>query len=155
MTKHLYRRAVAPLLIVLCMAAALSTVACDDADKHRAAQAAAGVASGLSALEAEAEALYHAGAIDKQEAIVLVLGISDLTRVNDQYVEQLRSFSTLDTSNRQVVVNWLAEMTRSVDALNNEGVLRVKNPASRAKLAAYIAAVRSSLGIVSTLTGAK
>lgn len=141
-------------LTMVCALVFLIGVACDQGEYHKAADAAAKVSSSLKAAVSESEALYRAGAIGKDEFVNLLVELDHAAYVNDEYVRQLRSFKTIDATNRSVLVNWIGDMTRSVDSLNANGVLHVKNAESQQKLAVYVTALRGSIQILGALLGA-
>lgn len=141
-----------PLAILLIVAALIVTlVACDDSDQHKAARAAAGIASGLKVVQAENEALYASGLVDKAEAVAIAQYVVDATRVNDQYIVQLRSLQAQKESNAAVYVGLAAGVVKSLDALHGDGVLHVKNPEARARLDLAFAAMEGSIEVLKAL----
>ncbi|ABF42402.1 hypothetical protein Acid345_3401 [Candidatus Koribacter versatilis Ellin345] len=141
--------AIVPVLILGFLTLILA--ACNESEYHKATRAAAGIASGLSAAEQETEDLANAKLITFEEAGAVLGEIDDATKVNDEYVSQLKAFTAINVSNRVVLMNWLAAMTGSIERLNSGGVLKIKNPDAKAKLAAIVGGIQASIAILEAL----
>jgi hypothetical protein len=135
----------------LVLALVLAPLGCTDSDYRKATRAAAGIATGLGALEDTNESLFKAQLLDKEEARTIAQGVIDATRVNDQLVGKLRTIKSIDAGNKQLVGLWVGEVITSIEALNQQGVLRVKNPDAKSKLSIIFAGIQSSVAIITQL----
>lgn len=142
------------LAISLVLALVLAPLGCTDTDYRKATRAAAGIATGLGAIQDANESLFKAQLLDKDEARAIAQGVADAVRVNDQFVGRLRTLKTIDASNKQLVGLWFSEVLTSLEALNQQGVLRVKNAEAKAKFAVIFAGVQSSAAILTQLMAA-
>jgi hypothetical protein len=136
------------------LALVLAPLGCTDTDYRKATRAAAGIATGLGAIQDANESLFKAQLLDKDEARAIAQGVADAVRVNDQFVGRLRTLKTIDASNKQLVGLWFSEVLTSLEALNEQGVLRVKNADAKAKLSVIFAGVQSSAAILTQLMAA-
>jgi hypothetical protein len=141
------KRAIA---LALCL---MLTVACSESDYHKAANASAKIASGLAAIEQINENSYHAGLLSKEESVAIAGYTIEATRANDVFVGRIKSLGSIDTSNRALVVGWFGDVAASIQLLNEQGVLHVKNPDTKAKLAIAVTAVQASVQIIQALLG--
>ena len=140
--------------IFLSLSLIAGTIACEDSEYRKASRAGAGIASGLQVLQGVNEDAYDAKLIEPQETIVLAQYISEATRANDEFVKQLGAFRQLKPGDRAALAIWFGGITRSLDALNQHGILRVKNPQARERLSVAFAAVQASANILAQLFAA-
>jgi hypothetical protein len=138
-------------IFLLIFVVLFAQLGCTDTDYRKATRAAAGIATGLGAIQDANESLYKAHLLDKDEARAIAQGVADAVRVNDQFVGRLRTLKTIDASNKQLVGLWFSEVLTSLEALNQQGVLRVKNAEAKAKLSVIFAGVQSSAAILTQL----
>jgi hypothetical protein len=141
-------------IFLLIFVVLFAQLGCTDTDYRKATRAAAGIATGLGAVQDANESLYKAQLLDKDEARAIAQGVADAVRVNDQFVGRLRTLKTVDASNKQLVGLWFSEVLTSLEALNQQGVLRVKNADAKAKLSVIFAGVQSSAAILTQLMAA-
>jgi predicted small secreted protein len=71
-------------------ALALTLTACNEKDLSAASKAAAGISSGLAAVEGENELLYNSGRIDREESISIAQAVRAGTYANDAFVGCVR-----------------------------------------------------------------
>ena len=141
------RKVVAVVVLGLTMLMA----GCNDGDVRKAARAADSIASGLAAVQKANEAVFDAGLIDKEDAKAVSLLVKDATLANDVFVAKVRTLKEIDPSSKVALVRWFGELSASIEKLNQEGVLRVKNPEAKAKLSVAFAAVQAGLDIIGGL----
>jgi hypothetical protein len=130
------------------IAVLLSGFACSGSSIHKANQAAKQIADDLSAFEVQIEQQYAAGNLSKAEAINLETLCSQATLANDTFVQKVQTLSGLDSSNAPQVTAWLAELVTSIDALNQQGVLQIKNPSAQQKFNLYAQSLATGLTIL-------
>jgi hypothetical protein len=140
--------------LFLIAALAFGQLACSDSDYRKAARAGAGIASGLQTLQGINEDAYASKLLEGHEAILVAQLISDATRANDEFVKQLGGFKQLQPGDRAMLALWFGGLTRSLDALNQQGILRVKDPQARERLSLAFAAVQTSLAVLAQLFAA-
>jgi hypothetical protein len=79
--------------------------------------------------------------------------VADATQVQDQYCTQLKALKKIDPSNRQMLIEWSGGLANSLDQLNDQGVLRIKNPQAKAKVSAALNVVRASAAALNAVIG--
>lgn len=141
------------IFAIVCAALIVVGAACDQSEYHKAADAAAKISSSLKAAVTETDSIYRAHLITREERDLVLVEIDHAQFVNDEYVRQLQSFKKIDASNHAVLVNWVADLSSSVDSLNTNGVLHIKNADSQQKLGIYVTAIRGSIQILATIFG--
>jgi len=152
--KKLYQSGVARLPIVAALALVLAAgilAGCDSSDYRKAVRANAGISESLSTLQQLNEDAFNAQLIGPEESIALAQGVNDAARANIEFRAQLVALKKLDYQNKAQLAGLLDGVVASVDRLNNEGVLRIKNPESRARFAAIVAGIRTSLAVLQAL----
>lgn len=150
-TRSAIRGAAAILLLI---SFSLVQLGCTDSDYRKATRAAAGIATGLGALQDANESLFTAQLLQKGEARAIAQGVQDAARVNGEFIKKLRTLKTIDASNKQLIGVWFSEVLTSIETLNDQGVLRVKNADAKAELAVIFAGVQSSVAILTQLMAA-
>jgi hypothetical protein len=128
---------------------------CDDSQYRRAVRASAGISSGVERLQDANELALKAGEIDPDAARAIALAGADIIAANRALRLELRSVKKLDTQSKAAIVAHIREIAASVQKLNEDGVLKVKNPDSQAKFAAILAGVDGSLAVLQSLMEAK
>jgi hypothetical protein len=138
---------IASFLLVSC---ALMT-ACSDNQVKQCADAAAKVSTTLGAFEETVEQVQTQGLISQDEAISVVTLIGEATKVNDEFVTQVRAAKKLNDPTLATLSTAFEGVTKSVDRLEQEGVLHIKNPDARTKLSIGLQSVRLALTAVKAL----
>jgi hypothetical protein len=118
--------------LMVCLALTLSGFYCNESQVHKANRTAKQIADDLHEFEAKVEEQYVAGTLDKDEAKNLAQLASDATLADDQFVANLKTLKTLDAANSSLVVGWFQELADSIQKLNADGVLHIKNPKTKA-----------------------
>ncbi len=142
------RRAAAALLL-LCLAA----TGCNDDDVRKAARAADGIASGLAGVQKVNVILYQGELISKDETKAIAVLVQQGTLANDEFIAKARTLRDLDPGNKALMLQWFGEVSASLDKLNREGVLHVKNPEAQARLSVAFASVKAGADIIASLLG--
>jgi hypothetical protein len=141
------KRMIAITLLLACFV----TQACTDEDRERAAQASDNMARGISvALDLDA-ALIEARLLDKDEAITVTSALLDANRLIREFNETAKGFKSIGAAERSALLRIVTGITRSLDRLNEQGVLRLKNPEAKQKFTAALAVVTGAVTVLSTL----
>jgi hypothetical protein len=142
------------LLFVVAVCAALAS-ACSDSEVKQCAKAAAGVSTSLSVFEQSVETVQQQQLITVDEAIGFEGMIADATRVNDQFVAQVRSAKQLNGPTVALLTVGFQNVAASIDRLEAYGVLHIKNPDAQARLSESLKAVQIALTVVQSFTSLK
>lgn len=127
---------------------------CSDDDYTKAAKAAAGISSGLKAIQSENAVLYQQALIDKQETIAIAQAVGQGTQLNDIFIGEVRTLKQLKTGGDKVaLIQAFSELTTGLDHL--QGVFHVKNPDAQQRLAAAFAVVEAGEQILSSILAAQ
>lgn len=139
--------------ILLAAACALSLNGCDDGDYRKAVRANAAISESLAEAQELNERAYNAKPqlIDAEESSAIAQGIQDATRANIEFRAQLNALKKLDPANKAQLAALLDGVVASVDRLEANGVLRIKNPDSRARFAVVVGGIRTSLAVLQAL----
>lgn len=138
-------------LFTALLVAVFFVTGCDDSQYRKAVRATAGVSSGLKALQEANEIAFRAGEIDQDDARNISLSVADAAQANQAIVKELRSIKKLDAQSKAQVVAHVKELAASLQALNEAGVLHIKNPQTKAKVDAALAGVQAALQILEGL----
>jgi hypothetical protein len=134
--------------VIAVIALVMTTNACDQSEYHKAADAAAKIATGLGVIEQLNESLYKSQLLDQDEAIAVATATIEATRANDMFVGRMQGLKQIDASNKILIAGWFGDVAKAVGALNDEGVLHVKNKDARAKLSIALSTVQASVQII-------
>lgn len=134
--------------LVAIVAVLLSGWACSESSLHKTNRAAKQVADDLHAFEGQVEQQYAAGNLDRLEAQNLAELASKATLANDTFIARVKSLPALDASSAAQVSAWFADLVAQINALNQQGVLQVKNQAAKDNLSLYFQSVTAGLTIL-------
>ncbi|MCU1308246.1 MAG: hypothetical protein JWN45_2941 [Acidobacteriaceae bacterium] len=138
----------ATVLLVL----AAMIVGCDSSDYHKAVRATSAISSVLNTLQDVNDDLFNkAHLLDKQEATTIAKFVNDGTYIDDALIANLTAAKTLNVSNRADIVKLAGQLLDSIEKLNSEGILRIKNPDAQSRLAVEFAAMHASIAILQSL----
>jgi hypothetical protein len=141
-----FSRLGAMLLIVALIPVVLLCVACPKSSAvHQAAQTANGIATSLANAEQLNESAYRQGLISAEDSRAVSLAVQQAVQVNDQLIAQVRSLKALDTQSAASVLAGIDKLTDSVTALEQQGILHIKNANTRQAFASYIALIRAAI----------
>ncbi|MBI3654102.1 MAG: hypothetical protein HY231_23980 [Acidobacteria bacterium] len=141
-----------PVLLSVCLlATSLSFTACSDSDLKKAAQASDDMARGISvALDLDA-ALIEQKLLSSGEALTVTSALLDLNRLVRQFNDTAQTYKSFDISARTALGKILADITTTLDKLNNQGVLKIKNPDAQLKFRSALAVMSSAVNVLAAL----
>lgn len=145
------RRKLAFAGVLVCFALLLSGFSCSSSQFHTANRAAKQIADDLHEFEAQVEAEYNAGNLDKDEAKNLASLASQGTLADDAFVAKVKGLGKIDTSNSQQVSVWFQDLLGQIAALNDQGVLHIKDEKTKAKFALIFQSINSALTTIQLL----
>lgn len=133
---------------VLILLVCLFIQACDNADIRKAAKASDDMARGISvALDLDA-ALIQQGLLSNDEAIAVTSALLDLNRLAREFNDTARGFKALDGAAKASLLQILTSITASLDKLNTQGVLRIKNAEAQQKFKTALAVITAAVNIL-------
>lgn len=131
----------------------LLQVACKDDAIRKAARAADDMAVTISlAIDAKRE-LATAGLLKPDEEIPLTLGLQKVNTAVKAFHLQVKHTKQLDPTSKTLLLQLFAGITASVVELNHEGVLGIKNPEAKTKVAAVLAGFQVSFTAIQAVLG--
>jgi hypothetical protein len=136
------------ILPLIAAALALSAFQCSKDQKHQAAQTAASLATALQAFEEANEELYAQKLVAAQETIAISQAVANASRANDQFVANVRALNGVDAHNKAQLVAYFQQLADSINALNEQSVLYVKNPQAQQRLRFAYQAIDAALEAV-------
>lgn len=151
--KPVFTRRFAALLSIFVLAFAMT--GCESSEIRKASDASAKVASGLHLMQQEVIAVHDAGLLSAAESVEVSKLIIQATHANDQFVGRVKALKRLDTSSRPQVATYFAEVAESLELLNAQGVLHIKNPDARRRVQVAFQAVSTSARVVARLIGSR
>lgn len=137
--------------LLACLTILLSGWACSGTEVHKANRAGKQIADDIHELEAQAEAEYSLGNLSKDEATALVNLASQASLADDSFEAKVKTLAVLDGSNAAQVTGWLNELVAEVDKLNDEGVLHIKDPKTKAKFDLLYQSISAGLSTLQIL----
>lgn len=133
------------LLAALLSTALLILTACPDSQLHQAAQVANGIASSLNNAESLNESAYHQGIITAADSAAVSNYIKYSVQVNEQLIAQVRSVKKVDPQSAATILAAIDNLAASIDVLQNQGVLHIKDPNTQKQFGNYIAIIRAAI----------
>jgi hypothetical protein len=124
---------------------------CNDSDIKKAAKAANDIAAALGGLETVSEQLYASKLISGDETIAVSNYIKSATLADDQFVAQVRALKKIDPNSKAQIVTLFASLAQSLDVLNQQGVLGVKNPDAKARLQVAFQTAQAAVDVISQM----
>jgi hypothetical protein len=148
--------AISQILIVALLAPMLLTLAgCKDSDYTAACKASDDIASGVSAVRDLSEQLYSTyHLIDKDEVRAIQLGAIDAAAANKQFRNKLRAVKTINGDTKTQIGAWVGEVLTSLEALEQNGTLHIKNESARSQLAIAFKTIRVAIATIQALAAA-
>ena len=140
--------AAALAICVLLAGMVLSLAGCDRSAWRKVARASDGIAQGLEVvLNVTVEAEAH-GTVTREEAIAILSHARAANLALEAFSRKAQALRKIDPKNRRLLIVWFGEAADSLNALNQEGVLAVKNPEAQAKLSIILAGIQSSAQVL-------
>ena len=134
---------------VLAVAVALQfAVACDKDKLKESAKAADRIEIVSTAAIDTIVALEAQHVITKPQERSLAQILLDINSGNRELISTVRAATTWDAPTKQTVTRLIRTIAESVSRLNDEGLLHITNPDSKAKFGAIVAALKSALAII-------
>jgi hypothetical protein len=139
-------------LIYLVIAA---SIACKDDSIRKAARASDDMASTISlAIDVKRQlAMSTPPLIDHDEEVRLTLGLQKVNAAVKAFNTEVKRLSKLDPASKGNLVALFASVTQSINELNGQGVLGIKNPDAKAKVQAVLAAFSTSIAVIQAVLG--
>jgi hypothetical protein len=139
-------------LIYLVIAA---SIACKDDSIRKAARASDDMASTISlAIDVKRQlAMSTPPLIDHDEEVKLTLGLQKVNTSVRAFNTEVKRLSKLDPAAKGNLVALFASVTQSINELNAQGVLGIKNEQSKQKVQAVLAAFSESIAVIQVVLG--
>lgn len=147
-------RLVMPLLIGALVLTMMVAMACNQSEYRKLVQAHAAAASALGSVATITSDLFDAREISVEAAVAIEEEVEYAIRLNAAFGDRLSQVKSISPADHALAQRWLSDLTGSVMALERGGDLYIKNPESRAKFAAAIAAAKSAISIAGAVVTA-
>ena len=128
-------------------------LACTGDQIKKSAQAAQDMSLALGLAIDAKRSLAEAKLIDPQEEIALTLGMAKVNLAIRAFNNQVSATKTLDPTSKAQLLTLFQGIVSSVNDLNTQGVLGIKNPDSKAKITAVLAGITVALATVQAILG--
>jgi hypothetical protein len=149
------RKLIAPTLVMFAIAALVVLAACDQSEYRKLADANAKISTALGAITQETVDLATAREIDDATAGAILREVDHALVVNDEFRQMLKQSKKLEPSDRAQIANLISGIGASLDRLNRDGVLHIKNPDTQTKLSVSIEAARAAIAIVASVVASE
>ena len=135
------RLAAVPLVVLL----AIGMVACEKKVTRKLLRYNSAVVEATTELQFQAIDAYGAQEIGVDEARGIVTGTTQVLQVSRELNETLSLINEWTPDNREQVFDLILQLTDSIRQLNQDGVLRIKNEASRGALNKTLLVIEAAL----------
>lgn len=133
-------RKVVTVTVALCL-----LTACTDDNLKKLAKAGDDFSRGITvALDLDA-AMLHSGALSKDDALAVTTALLDLNKLGKTFHSQLTAYSKLTPEARGSLLPILTQLIDAAQALQRDGLLRIKSPEAQAQFNAAIGIVTAAL----------
>ena len=144
------RLIIPPLIVVLVLLSA-----CKEENIRKAARASDDMATIVSLAIDVKRGLGQTGTklISDDEELVLTLGLQKINTAVKAFHAQVKKTSTLDPAAKGQLLILFKQITEAVTDLNNVGVLGIKNPEAKEKIAAVLAGFQVAFTTIQAVLG--
>jgi len=119
--------------------------------KRKYAKAADDIAGAISSMIDAVKKLQQQGRITADEEKKLLQLLNTSNDANNALINNIKSTTTVDASNKSELLSLLSQVTSAVSDLNNSGVLKIGNADARQRLSKFISTINAALAILNQL----
>jgi len=141
------RQQLVAVLLILVLAA------CKDESIRKAARASDDMAVTISLAIDTKRQLALAGLLKPEEEIPLTLGLQKVNTAVKAFYLQVKNTSTLDPAAKNQLLLLFSGITTSVEELNQQGVLGIRNEEAKTKISAVLAAFTTAFAAIQVALG--
>jgi hypothetical protein len=150
--KKLILRIAAPIAVLAVIASLLAVMACSESEYRRLTRSQAEIASALGAIYQLTVDSANAQLITRDVTVAILVEVDHGTVLNGQFRDRLRQAKNIQPGDRAALAQFATDLLASIDRLNENGVLHIKDPDTQAKFAAAVNAARVAIVAVSAIT---
>ncbi len=122
------------LLVVGLVLVGFSTTGCDSKKFDQAKRAATTIQKTLPVAKKLVDQLQAELVLESTEADKLRNGISEVERIFDEFNDRAKGYQDWSPQSRQDMLKLVKDVSQSLDTLNQEGVLHIKNPDAKLRV---------------------
>lgn len=122
------------LSIVILTVSVLALSGCDENQLQKAKNSGQRIARVTNALIDLVPSFQQEGSITTEEADSITKGLTDFKAIVNQFNARVATYKTFDPAVKADLATAFADVTSALAALNNEGVLRIKNPTVKGRV---------------------